>query len=166
LRGKGWGVHCAAAFPNYQVVKPLGSFLTTNWPREAFRIDIWSSGPQGGDQKLLTVRDLATGYTIFRPIVDEKADTVTKQLTDLFSIVGQPKVLVADHGAPFVSYMLDEFCNRCKIKIKWVVPLVHRTNGATESAHREFNRLLRALISEYNLRKKVWNNLLPCTTGR
>ena len=76
--------------------------------------------------------DICTCFTFLRPLPDKRACTVAKELFEIFSIIGFPKILQSDNGKEFVNTVISAMSQQCNMDHRLISPYHPRANGAAE----------------------------------
>ena len=72
---------------------------------------------------ILTVQDIFSRYIWLRPLTGKERKQVAKELEELYSEVGPPKVLQCDNGGEFKK-AVEHLCRKLEVKI---IRSAHRT---------------------------------------
>ena len=112
---------------------------------------------KGGKEYLLTYIDMATRWPEAIPIRKATTGIITSKLTDIFSRVGLPGVVVTDNGAQFTSKQFERYCMDHGIKQVRSAPYNPQSNGIVERMHRTLKTMIiKCLDSRGN-----WAELVP-----
>jgi hypothetical protein len=89
---------------------------------------------EGLYEKLLVVRDLASGYVILAiPVVAESAALVIRILASLFKWFGKPLVIKSDNGAPFIAEEVQQYLEREGVYVLYSPEGTPSYNGSVEA---------------------------------
>ena len=69
-----------------------------------------------------------------RPLNNKKAETIAKELFDIFSLIGAPAVLQSDHGPEYDNKILDHLLKMHNIKRFFTIRAHPQANGQVERA--------------------------------
>ncbi|VEN45577.1 unnamed protein product, partial [Callosobruchus maculatus] len=85
-----------------------------------------------GNKYVLTVVDGFSKYTYIKPVPDTSSKHVIEKLEEIFSILGNPKRIIADAGTPLTSHSFKEYCSSKGIKLFTTAVGLPRGNGQAE----------------------------------
>ena len=113
---------------------PLKSIHAT-YPFEHIAIDL--TGPfqedKYGHRYVLLVTDIATRFTILRPLKDKTAKETAKEFVKIICELGFPKIVQSDNGPEFVNEIMLRVKNRAGFDHRFISSYHPRANGAAES---------------------------------
>ena len=96
---------------------------------------------------ILNYQDNLTKYCLIRPLVHKDVHSVIKELIDIFSVIGCPKILQCDNGLEF--NFDDELKAIWKdIKIIHGRPRHPQSQGSVERANQDIQQMLRCWLSD------------------
>ena len=70
------------------------------------------------------------------------------------------QVIRADEGREFISTKLKEFCDRRRIRIKYVAPYIHKENGIEERGWRTIVTMKDSLLIDNHLLLEFWTEAI------
>jgi hypothetical protein len=109
-----------------------------------------------GNTHMLTIIDLATRYTVLKPIKDLTAKNAAKAIMEYIYVYGIPNTICSDNGSQFQS-VFEETIALLKAEDYKIKAYSHQENGIVERAHRETRRHLRVLLHETK-GKEQWDD--------
>lgn len=111
-----------------------------------------------GYNYILVMVDLASGFTILRPLLDKQMTTVGKELLSVFALFGFPSSLQSDNGSEFVNQCVDAVKRVGLMQSKLTAPWNPRANGAAENRVKQCKA---ALYKSINGDFAAWETYLP-----
>ncbi len=130
--------------------------VNATYPWDTVSVDLaYLDTTPDGHVGFLVLRDIASRFIVARPLKDFKASTVARELWDVFSLFGIPRVFISDNGPEFRSLLTVALTVLLRIDKRCSTPLNPQSNGASESAVREVKVQLRKLCQG-----DVWTNHL------
>ena len=155
--------HSCIAFNDIGKYKYLTSHspdVTAPWER--LQIDL--SGPKDGtnnnNKYILVIVDVFTGFCVFEPLQRKDKAVIEEKLTNIFRIMGNPKIVQSDNGGEFENLNFKEFFRKQHIKHVTSAPHNPSTNGRVENMVKQINQIINKFRSE-NSRNDQWDQLLP-----
>jgi transposase InsO family protein len=150
---------CAKASPKKNKAK-MQSFGAGE-PMERVGMDI--AGPfrvtERQNQYVYVIQDYFTKYVVMIPVVDHKADTLTRELvTHVFSKIGVPRYIHSDQGAEFCSAVFQETCRIFGIDKTRTTPFRPQSDGMVERMNRVVGAMLRQYVDHM---QSDWDLYLP-----
>ena len=106
---------------------------------------------------LLVVQDYFTKWPEAIPLPDQTANRITRELTKLFAIYGQPEILHSDQGRNFESAILSQTLQAFGVQKSRTTAYHPQGDGMVE----RFNRSLLQLLRSYVDRQDDWEYYLP-----
>jgi len=152
-------VTCKERKPHGPLRAPLGS-MPIGKPWEFVATDILKVPMSSeGRQYILTFQDYFTKflYALDVPILDQSAETVTKELIKVCSIFGAPAILHSDQGGCYESKLFKEALEGLHVMKSHTSAYNPKCNGMSERSNRSILQLLRCLCSEAG----DWEKKLP-----
>jgi hypothetical protein len=109
-------------------------YITADGPWTHIQIDTSVHLPKSPDgyTALLVVIDVFTGFVLLRPIKTTSADLVAKELWDIFSTFGLPKIMQSDNGPEFVNDIIRALVKLTGIDHRLISPYNPRSDGKVE----------------------------------
>ena len=109
-------------------------FITSSSPWDHIQMDTSVHLPvsKEGMKVLLVVIDVFTGYIILRPLKTNTALLVAKELWNIFSLLGLPKVIQSDNGSEFVNAVVKELVILMGVEHRFISPYNPRCDGKVE----------------------------------
>ena len=138
--------------------------VTTEVPRRPFEevamdlvVDIGMT--ERGNQHMLTMIDLLTGWPFAFPIPDKTADTVVNTLLERYIPEKWcPRSLLSDNGTEFKNSVMDYVCQELNIERRYSSPHHPESNGKLE----RFHSFLKGNLTKMCIRDKVnWDRCVP-----
>jgi hypothetical protein len=108
--------------------------ITAALPYDHIQIDNSVGLPksQDGMTALLAIVDVCTGFVIFRPLPNTKAETIAIVLWQVFNDFGFPKVIQSDNGPEFVNRIISKMLTLSGINHRRITPYHARADGKVE----------------------------------
>lgn len=98
---------------------------------------------------ILTVVDVFTGFVILRALPANTAATVARELWDIITIMGPPKILQSDNGTEFVNAIIRNLCLRQGISHRLITAWHPEADGKVErnngTIRQTINKMVRGL---------------------
>ena len=110
-----------------------------------------------GCQYILVFQDYFTKFLYAVPILDQTAETNTKEFKTLCSIFGSPDILHSDQGGCYESNLFSETLSVLGVKKSHTSAYNPKCNGMVERSNRSILQLLRCLCTEIS----DWEDKLP-----
>ena len=125
------------------VYHPPRSITPNNvWDHIVFDLGSFSITTPRGNNFILVLVDLFSRFTIVRPLQNKSAITVAKELVDIFSLFGYPKIISHDNGKEFSNDLLRKIIELSGIEQRVILPYNPRANGANESMVGNIKRII------------------------
>ena len=99
-----------------------------------------------GNRYMLVVEDAFTKWLECYPMSNQKSDTMTEILVEIFSRYGIPEFLHSDQGRKFESQLLKEKCRALGIRKTHTTPYHPRGNALVERSNRTKSQILQSQI--------------------
>ena len=112
-----------------------------------------------GNRYVLVVRDFTTRMTLVEALPSKDTDHIIEALRRIFSNYGTPEVLLTDNAQEFISEKMIKFCQFFNIRKREVTVWHPSSNGLSERANKELNKLIRIYVSE--IETQEWDTFLP-----
>lgn len=131
----------------YTVVKhgfhPSGS-VSAHGPGEHFQIDSIVGLPKSdeGYTAVLVCIDVYTGFIMLKPMESTTAAEVARNLLDIFSIIGFPKILQSDNGSEYVNAVIIAMTNLIGIEHRLISAYNPRADGKVERSIRTIKSII------------------------
>ena len=126
-----------------------------------FITDLPLSGPNGATN-CMVITDRLTKGVILVAMDDISTSAVAEQFVlRFYAYHGLPYAITSDRGPQFVSGMWERICELLKIRRRLSTGYHPQTDGATERANQEVEKILRILTTYV---QDDWSNLLPVVT--
>ena len=152
---------CLRAKPDHRPSHELGQFPIPKGPFEIVHIDLIGPLPRGKNKKkyICTIVDRFTRYTIAKPIVNKCPEKVLQVIKEeILNSQYCPQLIICDEGTEFTSHCFMDFCHNKNIKIHYISPYHHSSNGMVERANYTIENMLRCSLLEFG---KNWTDHLP-----
>ena len=109
-----------------------------------------------GNRYLLVVEDAFTKWLECYPMSNQKSETITEILIEIFSRYGIPEFLHSDQGRNFESQLLKETCRALGIRKTHTTPYHPQGNALVERSNRTVLQMLRCYVE----RNEDWEKYL------
>jgi hypothetical protein len=147
------------------VKRQLGTLIKASAPREIWAMDHWNPGAGGGKEKILTIRDVFTGFVVFERVTSETAEATAAIAAKYIGMWGAPQKIATDNGPAFQGQIFKILARTHRIKLHFSLSNISYTNALIERCHKELNRLLRSTISDNRLSVDEWSKVLGAVAG-
>lgn len=99
---------------------------------------------------VLNYQDHYSKFCILRALRDKKAETIVRELKDIFLTVCAPKILQTDNGGEFVNKCLGEFLASDWPDVTHIrgSPYKPQTQGSVERANGDVKRMLQSVLAK------------------
>ncbi len=155
-------LHCIATYPGTVVPRPLGHALHASKPNKLLYFDFCHMGTgDKGNTYVLIMKDDFSGYVWLRPSKEATAEVVADELISWFSSFGVVTDWVSDQGTHFKNELVKLLRERVKADHHFTLAYCPWSNGTVEVVCRELIRTTRALLSEFQLPRSAWTQVLP-----
>lgn len=129
---------------------------------------------KSGNSYLLGIIDGFSKFIFIRPVKNLKSKTTIKILTDIFSTIGSPKIIISDRGTSFTSATFKKYMHSIGARHILNAVATPRANGQIERYNRTILESLAA--SNHGMDEREWdthiqkvqwslNNTLNRSTG-
>lgn len=137
----------------YNPLRPIDSTI----PGDHWSIDL--AGPlqetPRGNKYLLIMVDVCTRFCLLKPIPDNTATTIVKQLVDAFTTFGIPRIVQSDNGPEFSNELMDLFAQTAGFDHRLITPYHPQANGSAErwvqTAVSGLKKLMEGAIEDWDL---------------
>lgn len=155
-------LHCLCTSSGKSIPRPFGHAIHATKPNEVIHFDYCYLGKSNiGPVYVLIVKDDLSSYTWLFPCDAPNTENVVDALTEWISSFGAPSQWVSDQGTHFKNEAMTVLKERLRCAHHFTLPYCPWTNGTVEVVCRELLRIIRALLSEFQLPFKVWPTLIP-----
>ena len=140
-----------AGNPNETIPKaPLNPIIVPTEPFQRIIIDCVGPLPKTrkANQYILTILCPTTRYPIALPLRNITAKNILKQLTNVFTVYGFPKVVQSDRGTNFTSTLFQNTMKQLCINQIFSSPYHPESQGALERHHQTLKNLLKKFCLE------------------
>jgi len=147
--------------PDVLPPRPLNPTTPVGLPFTKWGIDFIQDVPKTSDgfENIITAVDLATKYTIAKPVKSRDAATVANFIfEEICCRFGAPRELITDRAKSFLDSVLAKYLAILDIHHLPSTPYTPRTNGCCERMHRTLKDILTKLCASDRLR---WIFYLP-----
>jgi hypothetical protein len=86
-----------------------------------------------GNNFILVVTDICTRFTLLRAIPNKSALTVSRQLYQIITEFGLPRIIQSDNGTEFVNSVINQMKNHCGFTQRTISSYHPQANGTAES---------------------------------
>jgi hypothetical protein len=111
-----------------------------------------------GNRYLLVVQDYFTKWADAIPLRNQTAETITQELTKLFSVMGLPEILHSDQGRNFESTLLRQTLESFGVHKSRTTAYHPEGDGMVERFNRSLLQLLRSYVDN---EAADWERYLP-----
>ena len=117
-------------------------------PFDHLQVDLITSFPKtgSGNQYILVVVDIFTGYVILRSLKDKSAKSISDSLWEIFGIMGIPKIIQSDNGTEFVSEIITAMMYNLNIVHRRITAYDHKANGKVENTNKTVSICLHKMV--------------------
>ena len=121
--------------------------VTASQPGDHYMIDL-AQLPASLDGKIfcLVLIDVFTGFIILRPLADKTAQSVARELWDIFCLIGIPRVLQSDNGTEFVNSILATLNRLIGVNHRFITAYNPRADGKVERVVRTVKLTIMKLL--------------------
>lgn len=154
--------HCLVCLSHKKVprapLQPIHSWEKPDSPFETIHLDSLGPLPEAdGYRHVLIIVDAFSKFCLLYPMYRQDADELKRHFTNMISLFGTPKLIVADRGRMFQS---SEFLNWVKdmgCDTHLITPEMHQSNGQVERYCRTVLNMVRI---ECNHRQEKWPSVM------
>jgi transposase InsO family protein len=151
-------VVCARNTMKRQGYHPLSSIHAT-LPFDHVSIDLCKMEMSGkGNNYVLVVKDVLTKFVVLRPLMSKTMEEVARQLYDIFTLLGFPKIIQSDNGREFKNQLMAAWQAMGLFQHRLSTPYNPRSNGCVERANSDIIRMLKAMCRG---KTTAWCTMLP-----
>ena len=149
---------CNNKQPSFEALQPIDAAK----PFDHVQIDLVTDLPTSHDgfNHVFVLTDVASKFTLLRPLKDKSAMSIAKILLPIVSDYGPPQIIQSDQGKEFDNNLVREICAAINSEQRLSSAYSPRTNGLVERTNRTWVAILRklALFSQ-----SLWTDFLPLT---
>jgi len=108
--------------------------ITALLPGDHWHLDCSTHMPTSpeGYTAILHVIDVCTNFVILRAMKQLTGDAIAKELLDIISTLGPPKIIQSDNGPEFVNDVMRAFTKLNRIGHRFILPYNPRADGKVE----------------------------------
>lgn len=117
-----------------------------------------------GHNYILVVVDVASRFTITRPLRTKAMNDVAPVLTDVLLEYGFPNTIRSDRGKEFVNHLLKELFKQLEVDRKLTPSYDPKSNGTAEAHVKLIRAAVKKIRLDRNLPERVWDSVLPLAT--
>lgn len=155
-------IHCLSTTGGETVPRPFGPALHGTKPNDLIQFDYIELGVSNtGEKHVLMLRDDHSGYCWFYPCPDQTAESTANALLDWCAAFGAPSAFMSDSPTHFKNETIRLLTKGLQSRHHFTLPYCPWSNGAVERLGNELLRIFRAVLSETQLPKDEWPQLLP-----
>jgi transposase InsO family protein len=110
-----------------------------------------------GFTRFLVIMDVSSGFIILRPLQNQEAETIARELFDVFCLIGFPPILSSDRGPDFRNQVLKRLNEILNIEHRFTTPYNPQANGKVE---RGIGTIKSSLIKVLNETNQLWPQAL------
>lgn len=98
---------------------------------------------------ILNYQDHCTKYCVLRPLINKDVNSVVKELVDIFSTLGCPKILQSDNG---LEFRFDAELKKIwpELQISHGRPRHPQSQGSVERANQDVEQIMRCWLADNN----------------
>ena len=153
-------IHCMTA-SQHDVKRPYGSILRGTHPNHVVSLDyVFVEESDDGFNRILIITDTFTNYSIFELAASESAEDALGTIRLWCALFGTPDTFVMDSSAAFTSHLTASIHEALGAHVHITTAHAHGAHGRQEALNRVVTRMLRALLSEYQLPASQWPKLI------
>ncbi|CAH2084482.1 unnamed protein product [Euphydryas editha] len=150
--------HCLICLSHKKVARaplqPISSWEKPDTPFETVHVDTLGPLPEcDGYRHVLIIVDAFSKFCLLYPMYRQDTDELKRHLTNMISIFGTPKLIVADRGRMFQSVDFLNWVKDMGCDTHFITPEMHQSNGQVERYCRTVLNMVRI---ECNHRKQKW----------
>lgn len=154
--------HCLICITHKKIPRapnqPIHSWEKPDNPFEVIHVDALGPLPQSnGYRYVLIAIDAFSKYCLLYPMYGQDANELKRLITNVISLFGTPKQIIADRGRMFLSSEFTKLVTELGIDIHLITPEMHRSNGQVE---RYCRTLLNMVRIECNHRQNEWSDAM------
>jgi len=121
---------------------------------------------RNGYTALLVCVDVASGFVVLKPLIDETAETIAQVLLEIFAVLGPPKLITHDNASNMVNYVMQGLFRMMNIVARVSTPYHPQTNGKVERMHRTIQEVSLRVANGEMLDWDKWIQLVALTINR
>lgn len=155
-------LHCVATATGTVVPRPLGHALHASKPNQLLHFDFcFMSTGDNGVTYVLVLKDDFSGFVWLVSCKEANSEATADALISWFSSFGVVTQWVSDQGTHFKNQLVKLLCQKLKSRHHFTLAYCPWSNGTVEVVCRELIRTTRALLSEFQLPRSAWPDVLP-----
>ena len=124
---------------------------------QLFQVDVLEVPLSSKGNRYLVAEDAFSKWIECFPMKDQKAETITNLLVEVFARLGTPEFLHSDQGRNFESSLLKETCKTLGIKKTRTTAYHPQGNSLVERGNRTVLQMLRCYVDKSH----EWEEFLP-----
>ncbi len=126
--------------------------ITALGPGDHYQIDLSTHLPPSTDgyTTLLALIDVYTGFVVLRALRNSEMETVSRELWEIFCLIGWPRVLQSDNGSEFVNQVLRALVKLTGIDHRLISPYNPRADGKVERVIGSTMMIIKKLLHGYS----------------
>lgn len=154
--------HCLVCLSHKKVARaplqPIHSWEKPDVPFETVHMDVLGPLPEAdGYRYVLILIDAFSKYCLLYPMFRQESDELKRHVTNLISLFGTPKLIVADRGRMFQSADFLDWIHGMGCDTHLITPEMHQSNGQVERYCRTVLNMVRI---ECNYREQRWPTVM------
>lgn len=155
-------LHCMCTATGDTVPRPLGHAIHADKSNAVIHFDYcYISDSKGGPVYILIIKDDLSSYVWLVPCGAADAEHTVDALLKWFSSFGVVLLWVSDQGTHFKNEVVRGLREKTRGSHHFTLAYCPWTNGTVEVVCRELVRVLRALLSEFQLPFTSWPDVVP-----
>lgn len=154
--------HCLVCISQKKVprapLQPISSWEKPDLPFQTVHMDALGPLPEAdGYRYVLIVVDAFSKFCLLYPMYRQDASELKLHVTNVISLFGTPKLIVADRGRMFQSTEFLNFVSGLGCDTHLITPEMHQSNGQVERYCRTVLNMIRV---ESNYREHKWPSVM------
>jgi transposase InsO family protein len=108
--------------------------ITALLPGDHWQLDCSTHMPTSpeGYTAILHIIDVCTNFVVLRAMKQLTGEAIAKELLDIISLLGPPKIIQSDNGPEFVNDVMRAFTKLNRIGHRFILPYNPRADGKVE----------------------------------
>lgn len=130
-------LHCIVCISHKKVqrdpLQPIHSWEKPEIPFETIHMDVLGPLPEiDGYRYILIVIDAFSKFCLLYTMYRQDSDELKRHITNVISLFGAPKLIVADRGRMFQSVSFLDWVKNMGTDVHLITPEMHQSNGQVE----------------------------------
>ena len=117
-------------------------------PGDHYQVDLSVHLPESPDgfKCLMVLIDVFTNFVVMRALKDEHAETIARELWEIFALIGLPRILQSDRGPQFVSDVVAALNRLIGVEQRFISTFNPRTDGKVERSIGTVTTVIKKLL--------------------